>query len=176
MTPETDLPAELLTRSAAAAPDWDAVYAEQLPKVYNFFRYRLRDDAIAEDLTATTFEKAWRSRDSYRRDVAGFATWLLAIARNVATDHLRGRRVHAPLEDAEEVSASGTPEEDNARESDGERLRKLLAQLPDRERELISLKYGAGATNRAIAKLTGLSESNVGTIVHRVVEGLRRDW
>jgi RNA polymerase sigma-70 factor (ECF subfamily) len=38
------------------------------------------------------------------------------------------------------------------------------------------LKYGAGATNRAIAKLTGLSESNVGTIVHRVVETLRRDW
>jgi RNA polymerase sigma-70 factor (ECF subfamily) len=84
--------------------------------------------------------------------------------------------VHAPLEDAEAVRASGTPEEDNARESDGDRLRALLAQLPDRERELISLKYGAGATNRAIAKVTGLSESNVGTIVHRVVEALRRDW
>jgi RNA polymerase sigma factor (sigma-70 family) len=142
MTLETDLSAEFLSQSATAAPDWDAVYAEQLPKVYNFFRYRLRDDAVAQDLTATTFEKAWRSRDSYRRDLAGFATWLLAIARNVATDHLRGRRVHAPLEDAEEISASGTPEEDNARASDGERAR--CSQLPDRERELISLKYGAG--------------------------------
>jgi RNA polymerase sigma-70 factor, ECF subfamily len=176
MTLETDLPAEFLSQSATAAPDWDAVYAEQLPRVYNFFRYRLRDDAVAEDLTAATFEKAWRSRESYRRDLAGFATWLLAIARNVATDHLRGRRVHAPLEEAEDVRASGTPEEDNARASDGQRLRALLARLPDRERELISLKYGAGATNRAIAKLTGLSESNVGTIVHRVVEALRRDW
>jgi len=170
MTPETDLPAELLARSAAAAPDWDAVYAEQLPRVYNFFRYRLRDDSAAEDLTA------WRARESYRRDIAGFATWLLAIARNVAADHFRAQRVHAPLEEAEEVRAHGTPEEDNARDSDGDRLRALLARLPDRERELISLKYGAGATNRAIAKLTGLSESNVGTIVHRVVEALRRDW
>jgi RNA polymerase sigma-70 factor, ECF subfamily len=176
MTLESDLPAELLSQSATTAPDWDAVYAEQLPRVYNFFRYRLRDDAVAEDLTAATFEKAWRSRASYRRDLAGFATWLLAIARNVATDHLRGRRLHAPLEEAEDVKAAGTPEEDNVRASDGERLRALLAQLPDRERELISLKYGAGATNRAIAKLTGLSESNVGTIVHRVVEALRRDW
>src|SRR5262249_43642310 len=142
----------------------------------NFFRYRLRDDTVAEDLTAATFEKAWRARDSYRRDIAGFATWLLAIARNVAADHVRARRVHAPLEEAQEVSATGTPEEDNARASAGDRLRALLTRLPDRERELISLKYGAGATNRAIAKLTGLSESNVGTIVHRVVEALRRDW
>jgi len=38
------------------------------------------------------------------------------------------------------------------------------------------LKYGAEATNRAIAALTGLSESNVGTILHRVVADLRSAW
>ena len=176
MALETDLPSGYLSQAAAVAPDWDAVYAEQLPRVYNFFRYRLRDEALAEDLTAATFEKAWRARESYRRDLAGFATWLLAIARNVAADHHRARREHAPLEEAEEVSAPGSPEEDNARASDGERLRALIARLPDRERELLALKYGAGATNRAIAKLTGLSESNVGTIVYRIVQTLRRDW
>jgi RNA polymerase sigma-70 factor, ECF subfamily len=176
MALETDVPAGFLSQAAAAAPDWDAVYAEQLPRVYNFFRYRLRDDALAEDLTATTFEKAWRARERYRHDLAGFATWLLAIARNVAVDHLRARREHAPLEEAEDVSAPGTPEEDSARASDADRLRALLARLPERDRELIALKYGSGATNRAIARLTGLSESNVGTIVHRVVQTLRRDW
>ena len=176
MALESDMPARFMSQVAAAAPDWDAVYAEQLPRVYNFFRYQLRDETLAEDLTATTFEKAWRAREGYRHDLAGFATWLLAIARNVAVDHLRSRREHAPLEDAEDVSAPGTPEEESATASDAERLRALLARLPERERELVALKYGAGATNRAIAKLTGLSESNVGTIVHRVVQALRRDW
>jgi RNA polymerase sigma-70 factor (ECF subfamily) len=52
----------------------------------------------------------------------------------------------------------------------------LLQTLPPREQELVALKYGAEATNRAIAELTGLSESNVGTILHRVVQALRRDW
>jgi RNA polymerase sigma-70 factor (ECF subfamily) len=176
MALETDLPSAFFSQASAAAPDWDAVYAEQLPRVYNFFRYQFRDDSLAEDLTATTFEKAWRARERYRRDLAGFATWLLAIARNVAVDHRRARREHAPLEEAEDVSAPGSPADDNERASDTERLRALIARLPERERELIALKYGAGATNRAIAKLTGLSESNVGTIVHRVVETLRRDW
>jgi RNA polymerase sigma-70 factor (ECF subfamily) len=48
--------------------------------------------------------------------------------------------------------------------------------LPERERELLSLKYGAGLTNRAIARLTGLSESNVGTLLHRTIAGLRTEW
>ena len=61
-------------------------------------------------------------------------------------------------------------------DSDLARLGALLKQLPQREQELVALKYGAEATNRAIAELTGLSESNVGTILHRVVQTLRRDW
>jgi RNA polymerase sigma-70 factor (ECF subfamily) len=160
----------------AAELDWDAVYAETLPRVYNFFRYRLGNDAVAEDLTARTFEKAWTQRARYRRDLAGFATWLLSIARNVAIDHLRAQRPHLPLEAADHVAASGTPHDDYARAADLERLARLLKNLPAREQELVALKYGAEATNRAIATLTGLSESNVGTILHRVVQQLKRDW
>jgi RNA polymerase sigma-70 factor (ECF subfamily) len=172
---ETDMPAAPI-RVVAAEPDWDAVYAEQLPRVYNFFRYQLRNDAVAEDLTSQTFEKAWRARDRYRRDLAGFATWLLSIARNVAIDHHRSHREHAPLDEAAEACDPASPEEDHALRQDRARLAALLGQLADRERELLALKYGAGATNRAIAKITGLSESNVGTIIHRAVETLRREW
>jgi len=38
--------------------DWEAAYQEYLPCVYNFFCYHVIDGSIAEDLTATTFEKA----------------------------------------------------------------------------------------------------------------------
>jgi len=162
---------------AAAEPDWDQVYAEQLPRVFNFFRYRVGNAADAEDLTARTFEKAWRARHRYRRDVAGFSTWLLTIARNVAIDHLRAHKRHEPLDAAADVaSASVTPEQRAAHHSDAERLAGLLATMPARERELIAMKYGAEMTNRTIARATGLSESNVGTILHRAVESLRVRW
>jgi RNA polymerase sigma-70 factor (ECF subfamily) len=52
----------------------------------------------------------------------------------------------------------------------------MLKELAIRERELIALKYGGGLTNREIARATGLSESNVGTILHRVVGRLRARW
>ena len=165
-----------LVRWMAAAPDWDAVYAEQLPRVYNFFRYRFGDSADAEDLTARTFEKAWRARDRYRRDVAAFSTWLFTIARHVATDHYRRARPVVPLSEIADLAGGPSPEDHAAEQSDAARLARLLGGLPVRERELLALKYGAGMTNRAIAQATGLSESNVGTIVHRAVQTLRARW
>src|SRR5690606_15695537 len=129
MAIEGELPNRFFLSAAAAEPRWDAVYAEQLPRVYNFFRYRLGSDAHAEDLTAQTFEKAWAARARYRRDVAGFSTWLLSIARNVAIDHLRARREHLPLEAAADVEAPGTPHDEAAKASDIARLGRLLSRL-----------------------------------------------
>lgn len=177
MAYEGEIPDRSVLHMDAPSVDWGAVYAEQLPRVYNYFRYRFGDDSIAEDLTSRTFEKAWKARARYRRDVAKFATWLLAIAGNVAIDYLRAnRRAHVPLEEAPEVRADGTPEEDTSRVSDIARLVALMAELPRREQDLLALKYGAEANNRTIARLTGLSESNVGTILHRAVAALREQW
>ena len=123
-----------LSRWVAAEPDWEQVYAEQLPRVFNFFRYRFGDTADAEDLTARTFEKAWRARHRYHRDVAGFATWLLTIARNVAIDHMRARHHHEPIETATAVAASGnTPEQTAVQLSEAQRLGMLLGTLPPRQ-------------------------------------------
>ena len=160
----------------AREEDWDALYAEQLPRIYNYFRYRVGRGPVAEDLTSATFEKAWRARHRYRRDLASFTTWLFTVARNVAVDHYRQRRPHVPLEEAATVAGGPTPEELSEQRSDIEHLARLMARLPDRERELVALKYGAGLTNRAIARMTGLSESNVGTILHRTIQELRADW
>jgi RNA polymerase sigma-70 factor (ECF subfamily) len=160
----------------AREADWDALYADQLPRVFNYFRYRVGGGPVAEDLTSLTFEKAWTARHRYRRDLAGFSTWLMTIARNVATDHWRRRRDHAPLEAAGEVAGGEEPHEQlEQREAYG-RLATLLAGLPERDRELVSLKYGAGLTNRAIAKQLRLTETNVGTLLHRAVQKLRAGW
>ena len=68
------------------------------------------------------------------------------------------------------------PQDVAQRQADFNRLSVLLSRLADRDRELVALKYGAGLTNRTIAGLTGLSESNVGVILHRAVQELRQQW
>ena len=153
--------------------DWEAAYKKYLPRVYNFFRYRVSDRALAEDLTAATFEKAWRGRLRFHRDLGSFSTWLFTVARNVAIDHFRRRGQDIPLEAVREQSDPVSLEETVQRNHDFARLNALLSQLPVREGELVAFKYGAGLNNREIARLTHLSESNVGIILYRVVEKLR---
>ena len=171
------MPARVMSWISREPVNWDAVYEEQLPRVYNFFRYRCANPADAEDLTSITFEKAWRGRDRYRRDKGAFSTWLFTIARNAAVDHYRARAPVVPLDEAAMVAAaSATPEAQTALRSDSARLAVLLRTLSDRDRDLIALKYGAEMSNRDIAQATGLSESNVGTILHRAVQALRERW
>jgi RNA polymerase sigma-70 factor (ECF subfamily) len=169
---------ETLSRlaNAATSVDYEAVYQEELPRVYNFFRYRVGDDQVAEDLTAETFEKAWRNRDKYRHDLASFSTWLFTLARRIGTDYFRTHRPTVPLDIAALVPDPQILEDVAQQRADFRRLSLLLSRLAERERELVALKYGAGLTNRAITRITGLSESNVSTILHRVTQQLRAQW
>ena len=163
--------------ATTAEVDWAAVYAEQLPRVYNYFCFKGGAGPLAEDLTAQTFEQAWRGRGRYRRDLGAFATWLFTIARNVAVSHFRQRRDRdVPLDDLVTQPHALALDDIVLRRGDLARLRVLLAQLPARERELIELKYGTALTNRAIAALTGLGESHVGVLLHRTVRRLRAAW
>lgn len=153
--------------------DWEAAYKEYLPRVFNFLYYQVNDELIAEDLTAAVFEKAWRGRARFRRNLSAFMTWLFTIARSVAIDYFRKSKFEIPLEAVREQTDPVPLEEIVQRHQDFAQLRYALSQLPERERELIAFKYGAELNNREIARLTRLSESNVGTILNRTVEKLR---
>jgi RNA polymerase sigma-70 factor (ECF subfamily) len=162
--------------TSATETDFEQLYQRELPRVYNFFRYRVGDGQLAEDLTSETFEKAWRNRDRYRRDLAAFSTWLFTIAQRVAIDHLRKQRPTVSLDDVIHFSAEDDIEALTQKRADFKRLSTLFARLADRDRELVALKYGAGLTNRTIASLTGLTESNVGVLLHRALQTLRAEW
>ncbi len=158
---------------------WDDLFADLLPRVYNFFLYKGVSQEVAQDLTADTFERAWRHRRRFRPDRGTPAMWLLGIARNVWREHQRHNHrkpMTLPMESALEAPATTDPEAVVVETQERERLRRLIAQLPERERELVALKYGAGLTNRQIATLVGLTESHVGTLLHRTVERLRRSF
>jgi len=141
-------------------------------------RYRVGDAETADDLTAQVFERALVNIGRYRPERAPFVAWLFAIARNAVSDYLRTqrRRRWLSLEVLRDrASRELQPEEVSIRNETHAELLASVARLSDRERDLIALKFAAGLTNRRIAEITGLSESNVGVILYRAVRRLRAE-
>jgi RNA polymerase sigma-70 factor (TIGR02952 family) len=166
----------LVARATAEPAAFAAIYDHYFPRVYNYVRYRVRDAETADDLTAQVFERTLVSIGSYRPQRAPFAAWLFGIARNAVNDHLRAkrRRRWLSLETLRDrASTEPQPEEIAIHSETHAELLAAVAHLSDRERDLIALKFAAGLTNRRIAELTGLSESNVGVILYRAMRRLR---
>jgi RNA polymerase sigma factor (sigma-70 family) len=154
-----------------ADSDFARVYEEHVWRIYGFLAYRLRDREAAEDLTQVTFERALRAWSRFDRRRASERTWLLSIARNLLIDHYRGDRSDRLVAIDERVLPTlAGPEE---RSSVSPELADALAQLSDRDRELIALRYGGDLTGPEIAELTELSLANVQQILSRSLRRLR---
>jgi RNA polymerase sigma factor (sigma-70 family) len=160
----------------STAEVFSGLYEKYMPKVYHFVSFRVEDKVMAEDITSAVFEKALSKFTSYDPQKANFPTWIFSIARNTLIDHYRGRSQEQKYQKEAKVQImvfSTTPEKDASRSEDIRKLRLCLSRLKQNEQEIITLKFTSEMTNREIAKVTGLSESNVGTILCRVVKKLR---
>lgn len=153
------------------------LYNEYFPRVNNYVHYRVADFHAAEDLTSQIFEKVFAKKHYYQESKAPFSVWLFRIARNTITDYYRSRKgVHS-------ISLDGYTKDIVARELDPvaivelneiqHHLLKAITSLSQREQEIIALRFWSGLSNREIAKLVGISESNTGVILFRAMGQLR---
>jgi RNA polymerase sigma-70 factor (ECF subfamily) len=165
-----------LNEGEASLPDTAAAYYELVDAHYQFI-YRLLfwlhgDRSLAEDLTQETFLRAWQGAPQRRSGRASDRAWLAAIARRVALDHRRNRRLEAvPLEAASEVSGGGlsVPEQVVA-DAERAQLYSALLALPEPYRSALALTRVEGLTTLEAAQTLGIPQ---GTLKWRVAAGLR---
>ena len=155
------------------------LYEQYMPKVYRYISFRITDENIAQDLTSVVFEKALTKFSAFNPQKASFSTWIFTIARNTVIDHYRVYKKHEDSVPDVEVKATGqypSPEDEAIKSEYTRRLRLFLARLNKREQEAIILKYSNGMSNREIAEILYLTESNVGSILCRTIRKLRNSF
>ncbi len=149
------------------------VYEEYYPKLYKYTLYRVGDHSIAEDLVSEAFEKALKKYSTYNPQKAKLSTWLFAIVNNTIINHHKKQRHYSPSLELENIESKYRLEDLVIEQELKEILLNSLMALDERQRNIIALKFGAGLTNREIAQITELTESNVGTILYRALRRLR---
>jgi RNA polymerase sigma-70 factor, ECF subfamily len=152
------------------APDPLSNPEELIRRVYAYVAYRIGAGPDAEDITSDTFERALRYRASYDPSRGGGLAWLIGIARRrIAT----GAPVPgASLLERSEPAAPGDLEDDAIQRLT---LSGAVAELDERDRELIALRYGADLTARQIAALLELRTNAVEVALHRALARLRAE-
>ena len=181
---------DLVARARADAAAFGELYDFYLPRIYAYILRRVRESSVAEDLTATTFERALAvvRRDDFRND--SFGGWLYRVAGNAVVDQVRRDRRSVPLgvrasdgwsdegrsgrgrngddEPGDEAAASAF-----AAAIDRDLLRRALLLIPPPQRRLIVLRFLDGLEPAEIAVVLGCSRPTAAVRVHRALRALR---
>ncbi|HET9050111.1 MAG TPA: RNA polymerase sigma factor [Candidatus Dormibacteraeota bacterium] len=168
----------------------DPVYSRYSRRVRSVCARHLGDGHLAEDVVQDCFHKLLRSLDSVRTEPEfNVSAWIHRIAVNLCLDELR-RRARAsrlgitPSSEAVEEAARRVPDADRGRDPAAALevacLRALLwdaaARLPDRQRTVLALREVQGLSYTRIARVMGISDSAVETLLHRARRRFREAY
>ena len=145
-------------------------------KVLNLAFSIVRSEALAEDLSQTTFVKAWQALPKFDGRAA-LSTWLYTIARNTCLTAIQRERRLVPLEDFTEVADDDDDPlnfghgpaglETTGQASAEYDVAKLLEQLPEPYRRVVVLFYLEDRSCEEVGELLSMPTGTVKALLHR---------
>jgi RNA polymerase sigma factor (sigma-70 family) len=128
----------------------------------------------ARDAVQETFLRL--SRQDLEKLESRLAPWLYLVCRNCALDYRRKNGRYRELLEEEDLPVEMCPRQTMVDEEDKQQLAALLARLPERQRELLKLKFEADLTYKEMADVMKMSISNIGVQLHETIKTLRKLW
>jgi RNA polymerase sigma-70 factor (ECF subfamily) len=169
---------ELISRVREGERELFGVLVERYKRgIANFIGGSMRDGSDVADLSQETFLRAYAHLGTFNPQLGKFSTWIYQIARNVVRTHLSKslrKPMPAPLGEDQTLenslpdpSREADPAGGLLRDEAERELRAALAELPERTRTVLALRYFDNMEYHTIASTLGLSLGNVKTLIHR---------
>ena len=151
------------------------LYRANVDVIYRYVWARVRDDSLAEDLTAQVFLKALEGLPTYQPSGKPFVAWLYRIAYARIVDHWRKleRRVEVPLEETL-PAREPRPQELLEFEADWVMAMELLAQLTDDQQDVVILRFIGEMSLADIAQTVGKTVGATKALQYRALATLAR--
>ena len=154
----------------------DEIVEKYKRQLFAFILRMVNNNAEAEDLFQETWLRVIRNVYNFRGD-SKFSTWLFQIAVNLCRDAKSKRSccIHVPIEDYEEV-LSCEQDFDVMRTYKAGQVRKIVASLPEKMREVIVLRYFHDLSYAEIAEIAGCPLGTVKSRFYHASEIIREKW
>jgi RNA polymerase sigma-70 factor, ECF subfamily len=164
-----------------AAQRGDAValsrlYEHYFPPVYRYVASRLPGTEDAEDVTEEIFLRVIDNIGSFTWRGLPFGAWIFRIARNEVVSHVRRQKTRGNTAELSEFIPD--PGADHTLVIETQLtfavVRKAAEQLPEAQRQVIALRFGAGLTVAETAKTLKKTENNVKVLQHKAIQKLQK--
>ena len=130
---------------------------------------------MAEDITQEVFLKAWNAIGSCKGKEQTFSSWIYRIAHNQVVDKFRSTRSLTATEiTVESLPGNIDVEKDAEIKLDWEQTLETISFLPEKQKQVIILKFIEGMDNREIEQITGNSQNAIRVLQMRALNTLRQ--
>ena len=153
-----------------------------LPLKNELFRLALRitlNRAEAEDVVQETMIKVWNKRDHWD-EIDNIEAFCLTVCRNIAIDKMRKmenlNQSLADEHDAPDQSYSSNPEEQAMQQDRIQLVRRLIDNLPEKQRSVMQLRDIEGKSYKEIAQILDISEEQVKINIFRARQTIRQKF
>lgn len=156
---------ERLRVDARDYADWEAVYRDNVVRVYRLVLRRVGNPADAEDLTEEVMVRTLRTL-RLPAPVRDVRSYLVKAVRSVLSEHWSHLHLDAAALDAEAAQLERVPQAvgDQAR-----RVRELLARLSPRSRQVLELRFLERRSVREAAAALGVTEGHLKVLQFRAL-------
>ncbi|MCX7780555.1 MAG: sigma-70 family RNA polymerase sigma factor [Negativicutes bacterium] len=147
--------------------------------IYRLIYYKINHTEDAQELTQETFFKAFRALPRYQQAEASFKTYLGRIALNLVNDFWRKKGRSPQVIDIAEyqeplIDSSPNPDEAALDAEQQREIGRLIALLPDEQRQAVELRIIAGLSVREVARIMGKTEPALKMLQQRALKNLRK--
>src|SRR5687768_16582562 len=152
-----------------------AIYDRYFSEIYRYVRYRIDDDAMAEDIASDVFVRLLEAAQKKQGPQSSLKGWLIATASNAVDDHLR-RQYRRPVEDLSESMPDRGPSvhfEVDAREQN-RTVQTAYAQLTSDQQHVLALRFGQGYSLEETANHLKKNVNAVKALQFRALAALQR--
>lgn len=159
--------------STAITPE--ELYENYHEKVARYISSHVQNVHDRADLQQQVFMNAIAALENYDPARSAPGTWLYAITRNAVTDYYRARNRDSVLVEMDEAEPLSVEDEDRLLTQERlETLAAALEKLPERERNIVILRFYHGLSAQETADRVGVSYANVRVLQHGALKKLRR--
>ncbi|MBI5303298.1 MAG: sigma-70 family RNA polymerase sigma factor [Chloroflexi bacterium] len=164
----------LLARAQTSAAGFGELFDAHYKRIYVYAYRRVGSREIAEDIAASVFEDALRDIKRLRWQDKPLVAWLYRIASRRVVDFYRARRDHIALDQIAARASDDNPNDAVTRADEFAAVRRGIARLSDRDREIIRLAYFDELSGEDLAAMLGCSANSAYVRLHRALAKLRK--